>query len=265
MVHNGRVTPKPRETLCRALVCVTIALLTMAAGACGDEASVTANTASGPDPARIAATGANVVCAPVSSEAKDALVALVTTRAQVHAGAVVTGQDDQVRVRLRTPIDAAAATALCRAPRMEFRAVLDEQPTDPVTTGAVPSAQPGVFGYEGQGPLGLGPAARIDGRVARHAEAITSAGKPLVSVDLTDIAYAGLNELAAKCFEADATCPSTRMAVVYDGRIAFAGSVQAPRFDSGVNVFVPDGDEPDRIAAILNSGADDSFGLRSLS
>jgi preprotein translocase subunit SecD len=55
-------------------------------------------------------------------------------------------------------------------------------------------------------------------------------GRWIVDITLTDDGIEGFNEIAARCYRQDATCPLGQLALVVDDRIVFAPTIQAPSF-----------------------------------
>jgi len=78
----------------------------------------------------------------------------------------------------------------------------------------------------------------------------------VVTVDLRDDGQATWNALAQQCFNGSSTCPSHQLAIVLDGEIQSAPTVQTPDFPGSVQIsgsFTED--EVRDLARVLNRGA----------
>ncbi|MEJ7844621.1 MAG: protein translocase subunit SecD [Acidimicrobiales bacterium] len=73
---------------------------------------------------------------------------------------------------------------------------------------------------------------RLIGSVVSSAEARLD-GVWRVSLSFTSDGLDGFNETSALCFGADPTCPTQQLAIVLDGRVESAPTIQAPSFEAG--------------------------------
>jgi preprotein translocase subunit SecD len=88
------------------------------------------------------------------------------------------------------------------------------------------------------GRLVLGPS-QATGTIVKSARAVPPQGVSgdwTVSVDLTGEGNTVFNQLAAACFNATASCPSKRIAIVLDGVVQSAPTVQEPQFSGTVQI-----------------------------
>lgn len=126
---------------------------------------------------------------------------------------------------------------------LEFRPVLELLPP-----GGVPGAADGCASEEDRAPdqpvlapqvengeeiacLRLGPT-QVGGDVVESASAAEGGlGQWLVSLVLTSDGIGAFNELAGECFAGAPTCPTRQLAIVVDGSVISAPSINAPEFE----------------------------------
>jgi preprotein translocase subunit SecD len=108
----------------------------------------------------------------------------------------------------------------------------------------------------------LGPAPVTGSAVDSANDTVTQAGAPYVEVSLKggDEGTNQINQLATSCRNFDATCPAGLMAIVLDGRVEVAASIQSdsnPPFPDGNLSITGDysGDEAEDIALALKYGS----------
>jgi len=109
-----------------------------------------------------------------------------------------------------------------------------------------------------QSRLRLGPS-KATGTIVRTARAEPPTGLTgdwSVSVDLTRAGNDLFNQIASVCFNGTAECPTKQIAIVLDGVVRSAPTVQAPTFDGSVNISGTFAEKEARdLALVLKFGA----------
>jgi preprotein translocase subunit SecD len=112
----------------------------------------------------------------------------------------------------------------------EIAPVAELLPPDPSCETAGEASIAGV-GSAGEACFVLGDPVVTEVDV-ESAEAVDDGvGGWVVDLVLTEEGIEPFNETAADCFEARATCPSSQMAIVVDGEVLSAPSIQTPEFE----------------------------------
>lgn len=102
----------------------------------------------------------------------------------------------------------------------------------------------------------LGPAGAL-GRDIAGAEASFRQVQWAVDLQFTDEGIVGFNKLAASCFNGEPTCPQARVAIVLDGTVVSAPSIQTAEFEPDQVQISGDFDENEakELALVLRFGA----------
>jgi preprotein translocase subunit SecD len=107
-----------------------------------------------------------------------------------------------------------------------------------MTTDDAASAVQGgaALDRSGQQSYLLGPGADLAGIVEPGAQPQIIGGEWLVSVGLSPEGSAVFNEFAAECFSSTEACPTGQLAIVLNGEVVSAPTVQEPSFGEQVTI-----------------------------
>jgi preprotein translocase subunit SecD len=114
---------------------------------------------------------------------------------------------------------------------LQLTASEDDDPDQPVTLGEYDDDGNEVARYR------LGPA-EATGEILSSANArIEQLGQWTVAVQVRGDRIADFNVIAAECFNGGPSCPTRQLAIVLDGRVVSAPSINAPSFDAdGISI-----------------------------
>ena len=182
----------------------------------------------------IAPTGSRLVCGPVGNGRTDVVQALLRSRLDAFGDVSFTTTGGRVTIEMPRAVTEQVAAAICRPPRFELRPVLATAGPGSQPAGSVVTADAGTFAGADRN-LVLGPAA-VSGASVTSAKAVARAGAVVVDVELADDALARFNDLARRCSNADDSCPTSQIAIVFDDRVISAPRVQAPSFSATLQI-----------------------------
>lgn len=149
-----------------------------------------------------------------------------------------------------------ALTVVRRPGDLEIRPVLGTRAAGATLVGA-PDREAFLPDLGGTKVYDTGPAAVSGNAVERATAAASNAGSWAVRLVLTPDAIDGLNQIAARCFAGSPECPTKRLAVVVEGVVESAPTVQAERFERD-QLQISAGftlREAQDLAAVLEGGA----------
>ena len=179
---------------------------------------------------------------PASSEDLDAAVEVMQRRADaLDVGKVDVRRDgDQIVVRIDDP-DAreAVLTVIGVLGELRFRPVLAEAPAEaPAGWDVTPpeddkaEATVTLVTDDGDTQYHLGPAAPSERIVEKAQAAVGQTGEWLIELTLMEgpDGIDAFNRLAGSCYAGDTTCPTGKVAIVFDSVVQSAPTVQASSF-----------------------------------
>ncbi|MEQ1787632.1 MAG: hypothetical protein ABL966_11305 [Acidimicrobiales bacterium] len=155
------------------------------------------------------------------------ITALMTA---LPAGACASdGDDGAPAATTEAPADATQEIEL----RFEPVMALFGTSCDEVAAGSEVEIDPSTLSPGDGACFDLTSGAGLDGSdlVATAAAELTAAGDWSVALELTPDGIDAFNELAASCFDSSATCPTGQLAIVVDGIVVSAPSIQQPSFE----------------------------------
>jgi preprotein translocase subunit SecD len=110
-------------------------------------------------------------------------------------------------------------------------------PSAPTTLPSVDPLSPGLFAARGGSTCQLGPEGGTGEVFERDSSAVAGTQGWEVRVNLKDgDGEDRWNALAAQCFNSQPTCPTGQLAIVLDGEVISAPSVNEPRFNGRVQI-----------------------------
>ena len=138
------------------------------------------------------------------------------------ATVTVDGSDIEVAAPSGTP--ERVFDALDRRASLEFRPVLATQAPGATGTDV-------AHDFDGTTDYVLAPAAVTGAAIESSRAAVSAAGEWMVELVLKSAAIGTFNEVAATCFSTTPGCPTGQLALVVDGEVYSAPSIQAAEFE----------------------------------